>query len=68
MPFYLRKSVSLGPFRFKLSKSGIGVSAGVWTQDIGRALRMSKRLGVYTRTKSVWISHKTNVANPFVMR
>ena len=29
MPFYIRKSVSVGPFRFNLSKSGIGVSAGV---------------------------------------
>lgn len=29
MPFYIRKSVSAGPFRFNLSKSGIGVSVGV---------------------------------------
>jgi hypothetical protein len=29
MGFYLRKSVSVGPLRFNLSKSGIGVSAGV---------------------------------------
>jgi hypothetical protein len=29
MGFYLRKSVSLGPFRFNLSTSGIGVSAGI---------------------------------------
>lgn len=29
MPFYLRKSVSVGPFRFNLSKSGVGISAGV---------------------------------------
>ncbi|BET67174.1 DUF4236 domain-containing protein [Opitutales bacterium ASA1] len=29
MPFYLRKSLSFGPVRFNLSKSGIGVSAGV---------------------------------------
>jgi len=29
MSFYLRKSISVGPFRFNLSKSGIGVSAGV---------------------------------------
>lgn len=29
MGFYLRKSVSLGPFRFNLSKSGLGMSAGV---------------------------------------
>ena len=29
MPFYIRDSVTLGPFRFNLSKSGVGVSAGV---------------------------------------
>lgn len=29
MPFYLRDSVSIGPFRINLSKSGIGISAGV---------------------------------------
>lgn len=29
MGFYLRKSISFGPLRFNLSKSGIGVSAGV---------------------------------------
>ena len=29
MGFYLRKSVSVGPFRFNLSGSGVGVSAGI---------------------------------------
>jgi hypothetical protein len=29
MSFYLRKSVKAGPFRFNLSKSGVGVSTGV---------------------------------------
>ena len=29
MSFYLRKSVRVGPVRFNLSKSGVGVSAGV---------------------------------------
>lgn len=29
MGFYLRKSISVGPLRFNLSKSGIGISAGV---------------------------------------
>jgi hypothetical protein len=28
MGFYLRKSVNVGPFRFNLSKSGVGVSTG----------------------------------------
>jgi hypothetical protein len=29
MAWYLRKSVSVGPVRFNLSKSGIGTSIGV---------------------------------------
>ena len=29
MGFYLRKSINVGPLRFNLSKSGVGVSAGV---------------------------------------
>jgi hypothetical protein len=29
MGFYIRKSVKAGPFRFNLSKSGLGVSAGI---------------------------------------
>jgi hypothetical protein len=29
MPFYIRKAISFGPIRFNLSKSGVGVSAGV---------------------------------------
>ncbi len=29
MGFYIRKALTVGPFRFNLSKSGIGVSAGI---------------------------------------
>ena len=29
MGFYIRKSIKAGPFRFNLSKSGLGVSAGI---------------------------------------
>ena len=29
MPFYIRKSISAGPFRFNLSRSGVGLSVGV---------------------------------------
>ena len=29
MGFYIRKAIKVGPFRFNLSKSGIGVSAGI---------------------------------------
>ena len=39
MPFYLRKSVSAGPFRFNLSKSGVGVSVGVKGLRIGTGPR-----------------------------
>ncbi|UBH26570.1 DUF4236 domain-containing protein [Aeromonas enteropelogenes] len=39
MGLYLRKSVSVGPFRFNLSKSGVGVSAGVKGLRIGSGPR-----------------------------
>ena len=29
MGFYIRKSFSFGPLRFNLSKSGLGISAGI---------------------------------------
>jgi len=35
MAFYIRKSVSLGPIRFNLSKSGIGTSVGVTGFRVG---------------------------------
>jgi len=39
MGFYLRKSVRVGPLRFNLSKSGIGVSAGVKGFRVGSGPR-----------------------------
>jgi hypothetical protein len=39
MGFYLRKSVSVGPFRFNLSKSGVGVSTGVRGIRVGAGPR-----------------------------
>ncbi len=39
MPFYLRKTVSAGPFRFNLSKSGVGVSVGVKGLRLGTGPR-----------------------------
>jgi hypothetical protein len=54
MGFYLRKSVSVGPFRFNLSKSGVGVSAGVRGFRVGAGPRGNYvhmgRQGVYYRT------------------
>ncbi|MCZ4291056.1 DUF4236 domain-containing protein [Hoeflea alexandrii] len=39
LPFYIRKSVSAGPFRFNFSKSGVGVSVGVRGLRIGTGPR-----------------------------
>ena len=39
MGFYIRKSISVGPIRFNLSKSGIGVSAGIKGLRIGTGPR-----------------------------
>lgn len=39
MGFYIRKSVSAGPFRFNLSHSGLGVSVGVRGFRIGSGPR-----------------------------
>jgi Protein of unknown function (DUF4236) len=53
MPFYLRKSVSAGPFRFNFSKGGIGVSVGVKGFRLGTGPRghyvHAGRGGVYYR-------------------
>lgn len=39
MPFYIRKAVTVGPFRFNLSKSGVGLSAGVKGFRVGTGPR-----------------------------
>ncbi len=39
MPFYFRKTVSAGPFRFNLSNSGIGISVGVKGLRVGTGPR-----------------------------
>src|ERR1700677_3031873 len=53
MGFYIRKSVKAGPFRFNLSNSGVGVSAGVPGFRIGTGPRGNYihmgRNGVYYR-------------------
>lgn len=55
MSFYIRKSVKLGPIRFNISKSGIGVSAGVKGARIatgpkGTYIHLGRN-GVYYRQK-----------------
>lgn len=53
MPFYFRKSISAGPFRFNLSKSGVGLSVGVKGFRIGTGPRghyvQAGRGGLYYR-------------------
>jgi hypothetical protein len=53
MGFYLRKSLSVGPFRFNLSGSGVGVSVGVPGLRVGSGPRGNYvhlgRGGVYYR-------------------
>jgi hypothetical protein len=54
MGFYIRKSFKLGPIRFNLSKSGVGVSAGVKGARVGINARGKKyihlgRGGIYYR-------------------
>ena len=39
MPFYFRKSVTAGPFRFNLSSGGVGVSVGIMGLRIGTGPR-----------------------------
>lgn len=54
MPFYIRKSVKAGPFRFNLSKSGVGLSVGVRGLRVGTGPRghyVHARVGgLYYRT------------------
>jgi len=54
MGFYIRKSVSVGPFRFNLSKSGVGLSVGVKGLRLGAGPRGNYvhmgRGGLYFRT------------------
>lgn len=53
MGFYLRKSIKVGPIRFNLSKSGIGVSAGITGFRVGTGPRgnyiQMGRGGIYYR-------------------
>lgn len=54
MGFYIRKSINVGPFRFNLSGSGVGVSTGIKGFRIGSGPRGNYihmgRGGVYFRT------------------
>jgi hypothetical protein len=54
MGFYIRKSINVGPFRFNLSQSGVGVSTGVKGFRVGTGPRGNYvhmgRGGLYFRT------------------
>ena len=59
MPFYIRKSISLGPLRFNLSKSGIGVSAGVRGFRVGSGPR-----GNYIHVGTGGLYYRTTLTPP----
>ncbi|MBV9110987.1 MAG: DUF4236 domain-containing protein, partial [Gemmatimonadetes bacterium] len=56
MGFYVRKSVTAGPFRFTFSKSGIGVSAGIKGLRVGTGPR-----GSYVRVGAGGLSYRMSI-------
>lgn len=66
MGFYLKKSIRVGPFRFNLSKSGVGISAGIKGLRLGVGPRGNYvhmgRGGLYYRATLPPLSstHKTS--------
>ncbi|TOO97104.1 hypothetical protein CGH27_23960, partial [Vibrio parahaemolyticus] len=56
MGLYIRKSISVGPFRFNLSKSGFGVSAGVKGLRVGTGPR-----GNYVRIGANGIYYRSTI-------
>lgn len=68
MGFYIRKSLSFGPLRFNLSKSGIGVSAGVKGFRVGTGPRgnyvHAGRGGLYYRATFPGGNSRTRPATP----
>ncbi|MEV7928476.1 DUF4236 domain-containing protein [Kitasatospora sp. NPDC088779] len=59
MGVYLRTSLKAGPFRFNLSRSGIGVSAGVPGFRVGTGPR-----GNYVRIGARGVSYRSTAARP----
>lgn len=64
MGFYVRKSLKAGPFRVNLSKSGVGVSAGVPGLRVGHGPRGNYvhmgRHGVYYRASLGGTRHRAS--------
>lgn len=59
MSFYVRKSVKAGPFRFNLSKSGVGVSAGIPGFRVGAGPR-----GNYVRVGGGVVQYRSTLRSP----
>ncbi len=68
MPFYIRKSISAGPFRFNLSKSGLGLSVGIRGLRIGTGPRghyvHAGRGGLYYRSSIGRAGERRRRASP----
>ena len=68
MGFYIRKYIKVGPFRFNLSKSGVGVSAGVKGLRLGTGPRGNYvhlgRYGLYYRATLSPSSDSTPISRP----
>ena len=54
MSLIFRRSKSFGPFRFTLSKRGLGVSAGAGPLRIGRGATSRRTLSVRLLTGLFW--------------
>ncbi|MET7328963.1 DUF4236 domain-containing protein [Nonomuraea sp. NPDC005650] len=59
MGFYVRTSLKAGPFRFNLSRTGIGVSVGIPGFRVGTGPR-----GNYVRMGAGTISYRSTVSRP----
>lgn len=69
MSFYLRKSISVGPLRFNLSKSGLGLSVGVkglrlGTGPRGNYVHMGRNGLYYRATLPQIVSTHSSAAKP----
>lgn len=61
MPFYFRKSVNAGPFRFNFSSGGVGVSVGVKGLRVGTGPR-----GHYVHAGSNGFYYRASLGRPSV--
>ena len=72
MPFYFRKSISAGPFRFNFSQAGVGVSVGVKGLRLGTGPRghyvHAGRGGVYYRASLGRAGEKRSSPSPSLVQ